>query len=140
MTQPTDPTAAEAELWMALHDAMDGNLRVSRRRTLLADYKAAVLNMAAAETAMAASGASLAAEHAPTAPESAASPERPPTGRTAPRRRLTDGEYSAAWHAIEGAAGEEGADPATVLHAVLDRLGIDTPAAVVAPANEETSR
>jgi hypothetical protein len=39
-------------------------------------------------------------------------------------RRLTEGEYNAAWHAVEGAAGEEGADPGTVLHAVLDRLGI----------------
>lgn len=49
-------------------------------------------------------------------------------------RRLTESEYDAAWHAVEGAAGEEGADPGTVLHAVLDRLGIDwqdaaTPAA-----------
>lgn len=44
-----------------------------------------------------------------------------------PRRTLTPGEYSAAWHAVEGAAGEEGADPATVLRAVLDRLGIDAP-------------
>lgn len=41
-----------------------------------------------------------------------------------PNRTLTPGEYSAAWHAVEGAAGEEGADPGTVLHAVLDRLGI----------------
>src|SRR5438874_6405881 len=39
-------------------------------------------------------------------------------------RTLTAGEYNAAWHAVEGAAGEEGADPGTVLHAVLDRLGI----------------
>lgn len=46
-----------------------------------------------------------------------------------PRRTLTPNEYSAAWHAVEGSAGEEGADPGTVLHAVLDRLGIDTPAA-----------
>lgn len=40
-------------------------------------------------------------------------------------RQLTPGEYNAAWHAVEGAAGEEGADPGTVLHAVLDRLGIE---------------
>lgn len=40
------------------------------------------------------------------------------------RRVLTPSEYNAAWHAVEGAAGEEGADPGTVLHAVLDRLGI----------------
>ncbi|MEH0574348.1 hypothetical protein QBA54_07590 [Streptomyces sp. B21-108] len=42
-------------------------------------------------------------------------------------RRLTEGEYSAAWHAVEGAAGQEGADPGTILHAVLDRLGIALP-------------
>lgn len=46
-----------------------------------------------------------------------------------PTRTLTESEYNAAWHAVEGAAGEEGADPATVLHAVLDRLGIDLPPA-----------
>lgn len=43
------------------------------------------------------------------------------------RRQLTEPEYSAAWHAIEGAAGEEGADPGTVLAAVLAALGIDAP-------------
>ena len=42
-----------------------------------------------------------------------------------PHRPLTPGEYDAAWHAVEGAAGDEGADPGTVLHAVLDRLGIE---------------
>lgn len=52
------------------------------------------------------------------------------------RRRLTQIEYSAAWHAVEGAAGEEGSDPATVLHAVLERLGIDTP---TARASEEAA-
>lgn len=46
-----------------------------------------------------------------------------------PNRILTESEYNAAWHAVEGAAGEEGADPGTVLHAVLDRLGIDLPPA-----------
>lgn len=47
-------------------------------------------------------------------------------GREEPSRRtLTPNEYDAAWHAVEGAAGEEGADPGTVLHAVLDRLGIE---------------
>lgn len=56
-------------------------------------------------------------------------------------RRLTPGEYDAAWHAVEGAAGEEGADPGTVLHTVLDRLGIDwqdaaRPAAAVAAVAE----
>lgn len=43
-------------------------------------------------------------------------------------RVLTEGEYDSAWHAVEGAAGEEGADPGTVLHAVLVRLGISLPA------------
>jgi hypothetical protein len=56
-------------------------------------------------------------------------------------RRLTPGEYDAAWHAVEGTAGEEGADPGTVLHAVLDRLGIEwqdaaRPAAAVAAVAE----
>ncbi|WP_063735591.1 hypothetical protein [Streptomyces sp. RTd22] len=54
------------------------------------------------------------------------------TEETAPvqaRRTLTPGEYNAAWHAVEGAAGEPGADPGTVLHAVLDRLGIQPPPA-----------
>ncbi|MFF1604186.1 hypothetical protein ACFVYV_43375 [Streptomyces mirabilis] len=44
-------------------------------------------------------------------------------------RTLTESEYNSAWHAVEGAAGEEGADPGTVLHAVLDRLGITVPGA-----------
>ncbi|MCX5407473.1 hypothetical protein OHA37_26870 [Streptomyces sp. NBC_00335] len=43
------------------------------------------------------------------------------------RRQLTELEHDAAWHAIEGAAGEEGADPGTVLTAVLTALGIDPP-------------
>jgi len=43
-------------------------------------------------------------------------------------RTLTEGEYDAAWHAVEGTAGAEGADPGTVLHAVLARLGIALPA------------
>lgn len=47
------------------------------------------------------------------------------TEEPAPRRTLTPNEYDAAWHAVEGAAGEEGADPGTVLHAVLNRLGIE---------------
>lgn len=47
---------------------------------------------------------------------------------TAPRRRLTELEHTAAWHAIEGAAAEEGADPDTVLNAVLRALDIDPPA------------
>lgn len=44
-----------------------------------------------------------------------------------PRRLLTSSEYDRAWHTVEGAAGEEGADPGTVLHAVLDALRIDAP-------------
>lgn len=51
-----------------------------------------------------------------------------PDGEPEPgRRRLTPNEYSSAWHAIEGAAGEPGADPATVLAAVLRALAIDPP-------------
>jgi hypothetical protein len=46
---------------------------------------------------------------------------------TPSRRVLTPAEHSAAWHAIEGAAGEEGADPGTVLAAVLAALHIDAP-------------
>lgn len=52
-------------------------------------------------------------------------------------RVLALGEYNAAWHAVEGSAGEEGADPGTVLHAVLDRLGIDVPGPVVAYRNPD---
>ncbi|MFF4489469.1 hypothetical protein ACFY0F_23720 [Streptomyces sp. NPDC001544] len=52
-------------------------------------------------------------------------------------RTITESEYSRAWHAIEGAAGEEGADPGTVLNAVLRALGIDAPAAVPAAAANE---
>lgn len=43
-------------------------------------------------------------------------------------RTLTESEHNRAWHAIEGAAGEEGADPGTVLNAVLRALGINPPA------------
>jgi hypothetical protein len=50
-----------------------------------------------------------------------------PTGEA--RRTLTESEYNSAWHAVEGAAGDEGADPGTVLHAVLNRLGITCPGA-----------
>lgn len=53
--------------------------------------------------------------------------EEPETAE--PTRTLTESEYNAAWHAVEGAAGEEHADPGTVLHAVLDRLGINLPPA-----------
>lgn len=53
-------------------------------------------------------------------------------------RQLTASEYNAAWHAVEGAAGQEGADPGTVLHAVLDRLGIEWQTAAY-PAAARTS-
>jgi len=60
------------------------------------------------------------------------------TVRHLTERRLTEGEYSAAWHAVEGAAGEEGADPGTILHAVLSRLGIALPGAVEPKAEEQS--
>ena len=61
------------------------------------------------------------------------------TVRHLTERRLTEGEYSAAWHAVEGAAGEEGADPGTILHAVLNRLGIALPGAVEPKAKEQSA-
>jgi hypothetical protein len=45
------------------------------------------------------------------------------------RRQLTEPEHDAAWHAIEGTAAEDGADPGTVLAAVLRALNIDPPQA-----------
>ncbi|WP_327169524.1 hypothetical protein [Streptomyces subrutilus] len=42
-------------------------------------------------------------------------------------RRLTEAEHDAAWHAIEGTAGDPGTDPGTVLAAVLRALNIDPP-------------
>ena len=50
------------------------------------------------------------------------------------RRTLTESELNRAWHAIEGAAGEEGADPGTVLNAVLRALDLNPPAPAPAPA------
>ncbi|MFG2617771.1 hypothetical protein ACGFXC_09080 [Streptomyces sp. NPDC048507] len=44
-----------------------------------------------------------------------------------PRRQLTEAEHDAAWLATESAAGEDGAEPRTVLAAVLAVLGIDPP-------------
>ncbi|MFJ9644991.1 hypothetical protein [Streptomyces sp. NPDC101206] len=44
------------------------------------------------------------------------------------RRTLTEAEHDRAWHAIEGTASQDGADPDTVLNAVLHALGIDPPA------------
>lgn len=40
-------TMTEAQLWMQLHDAMEGNLSMSKRRKLIADYKAVVVKEAA---------------------------------------------------------------------------------------------
>jgi len=45
------------------------------------------------------------------------------------RRVLTPNEHDRAWHAIEGAAGEPGADPGTILNAVLHALRIEAPTA-----------
>ncbi|MEU9354950.1 hypothetical protein AB0D65_29145 [Streptomyces griseoloalbus] len=42
---------------------------------------------------------------------------------------LTPTEHDRAWHAIEGAAGEPGADPGTILRAVLGALQILPPSA-----------
>ncbi|MEW1638613.1 hypothetical protein AB0469_31715 [Streptomyces sp. NPDC093801] len=55
------------------------------------------------------------------------------------RRTLTELEHDRAWHAIEGAA-EDGADPGTVLAAVLHALGIDPPGSepAGAPITDET--
>lgn len=69
--------------------------------------------------------------------ESAQSPTGAPTG---PHRTLTPNEYSAAWRAVEGSAGDEGADPGTVLHAVLDRLGIQWQDAAQPTATTTTAR
>ena len=44
-------------------------------------------------------------------------------------RTLTESQHNRAWHAIEGAAGEDMADPGTVLNAVLHALGITPPGA-----------
>lgn len=50
-----------------------------------------------------------------------------PPAEAVPGRVLTPLEHHAAWHAIEGAAGEEGADPGTILNAVLRALNIASP-------------
>jgi hypothetical protein len=76
----------------------------------------------AVRAASAPSGVAVSASPASGVSESAQSPTGAPEG---PHRTLTEHEYNAAWHAVEGAAGDEGADPGTVLHAVLDRLGIE---------------
>lgn len=53
-------------------------------------------------------------------------------------RHLTPTEYTAAWHAIEGSAGDPGADPGTVLHAVLAGLGITPPDTTDAAVTDQT--
>ncbi|WP_089117071.1 hypothetical protein [Streptomyces sp. SS07] len=68
--------------------------------------------------------------------DDAAAGVQPPTSEAEPAcRRLTPNEYDRAWHAVEGSAGEEGADPGTVLHAVLRALRIDAPT----PAEEQAA-
>ncbi|MGW1154518.1 hypothetical protein ACWD45_24940 [Streptomyces rubiginosohelvolus] len=68
--------------------------------------------------------------------DDAAAGVQPPTSEAQPaRRRLTPNEYDRAWHAVEGSAGEPGADPGTVLHAVLRALRIDAPT----PAEEQAA-
>jgi hypothetical protein len=59
-----------------------------------------------------------------------------------PRRTLTPDEHTRAWHAIEGTAGEPGADPGTVLAAVLRVLDIDAPPSALTeqPATTEAQR
>ncbi|MFD0358276.1 hypothetical protein ACFVHW_31785 [Streptomyces sp. NPDC127110] len=49
------------------------------------------------------------------------------------RRTLTELEHTAAWHAIEATAGEDGADPGTVLAAVLRALDIAPPNEAAGP-------
>ncbi|MFI5990333.1 hypothetical protein ACIBAC_00565 [Streptomyces sp. NPDC051362] len=55
--------------------------------------------------------------------------EQPATVAAPKPRVLTPGEHDRAWHAIEGAAGEPGADPGTILTAVLAALDIQAPSA-----------
>jgi hypothetical protein len=50
-----------------------------------------------------------------------------PDTETVAVRTLTVEEHDRAWHAIEGAAGQEDADPGTVLAAVLHALRINPP-------------
>ncbi|MGA6873071.1 hypothetical protein ACO8D0_14360 [Streptomyces pratensis] len=64
----------------------------------------------------------------------------PGTAAEPARRRLTPSEHDRAWHAIEGSAGEEGADPGTVLNAVLHALRIDAPTAAEEQAASPSRR
>jgi hypothetical protein len=104
-----------------------GHEQISRQNQLAVYRAAAVAPDATSE----ATSAPLSASQPSSVSESAQSPTGASEGplrsgvTTPPRRTLTPNEYAAAWHAVEGAAGDEGADPGTVLHAVLDRLGIE---------------
>lgn len=90
------------------------------------DITAEVRRLRARHAAPEATSAPLAASQPSEAPAEPETATEAPTGRVGdPRRTLTPNEYDSAWHAVEGAAGEEGADPGTVLHAVLNRLGIE---------------
>lgn len=85
--------------------------------------------------------APLAASHGPAGDRDGETGAEGAAGSVEPSRRaLTPNEYDAAWHAVEGAAGEEGADPGTVLHAILNRLGIEWQDAARPAATEEAAR
>jgi hypothetical protein len=46
VTQPSASNPTEAEIWMALHDAMGGNLSISNRRKLISVHREAALREA----------------------------------------------------------------------------------------------
>ncbi|MFE3578750.1 hypothetical protein [Streptomyces vinaceus] len=58
-----------------------------------------------------------------------------PASEQPARRRLTELEHTAAWHAIEGLDWAAGPDPDTVLNAVLAALRIDPPGAQADPCS-----
>lgn len=130
---------------VGFQDVLDESDRGPWGRTVGADI--AELSAAVApDAASVPPGAPVSASQPSSVSESAQSPTGAATGRLGdsgpeapPRRTLTPHEYDSAWHAVEGAAGDEGADPGTILHAVLDRLGIQwqdaaMPAATSTPA------
>ncbi|MFJ6319681.1 hypothetical protein ACIQJW_26725 [Streptomyces californicus] len=88
------------------------------------------------------SGVYRAADHLRRLAGEAAAGVQPPTTTEArsPRRRLTPTEHDRAWHAIEGSAGEPGADPDTILNAVLYALRIDAPTAAEEQAASPSRR
>lgn len=119
---------------LARKDAASGEGDRALREFLGAEVSAGTAAPAPAVVPLAVSQPS----EAPVEGETAA---RASAGRTeGPRRTLTPNEYDAAWHAVEGAAGEEGADPGTILHAVLNRLGIDWQDAARPAVAEEATR